>query len=268
MVENLRHHGIDTFGKLKAAKEGNAHPRIQLESFQLWHSFPIHWRQVITRSRRSYDEEEDMQILIDFNKWRNIKTLTTKELRQRIQQNTTVVKTVEMLNTKFNIPENAGDINPFIISKKMTQDIKLRNTQFKILHNIYPTMKHLHTWKIKDSPNCTNCNCPETTEHAVWECTIAQETIHNLISIYTQLNSNTLTLDKRSVIYGIQNKDALNTVLTLIKRTLILQREEKRSLTCEDIKRIIKQQMEMEHYIAKKNNKLPKHLKKWKEFIL
>ena len=189
MIENLRRHGM--FGKLKAAKEGNAHPRIQLESFQIWHSFPRHWRQVITRSHRSYNEEEDHQVLIDYNKWRDNKTLTTKELRQRLQQHTVVKKTVQMLNTKFNIIDTPNDINPFIICKKMTQDIKLRNVQFKILHNIYPTMKHLHTWKIKESPNCTNCQCPETIEHAIWECNIASETVHNLSSVYTQINNKT-----------------------------------------------------------------------------
>ena len=267
MIENLRRHGIDTFGKLKAAKEGNAHPRIQLESFQIWHSFPRHWRQVITRSHRSYNEEEDHQVLIDYNKWRDNKTLTTKELRQRLQQHTVVKKTVQMLNTKFNIIDTPNDINPFIICKKMTQDIKLRNVQFKILHNIYPTMKHLHTWKIKESPNCTNCQCPETIEHAIWDCNIARETIHNLSSVYTQINNKTLVIDKQAVIYGTVNKYALNTILTLIKRTLILQREDKQVLSCEDIKRIIKQQQELENYIAKKNNKLPIHMKKWREFI-
>jgi hypothetical protein len=40
------------------AKFCNAHPRIQLESFQIWHIFPRHKRQVISRKERSYEEEE------------------------------------------------------------------------------------------------------------------------------------------------------------------------------------------------------------------
>lgn len=58
MVDNLRRHGINTFGKLKDSKEGNDRPRIQLESFQIWHSFPIfprHWRQIISISQRALD---------------------------------------------------------------------------------------------------------------------------------------------------------------------------------------------------------------------
>jgi hypothetical protein len=50
----------------------------------------------------------------------------------------------------------------------------------------------------------------------------------------------TSALDKQTVIYGLQNKNALNTLLTLIKRTLILQQGGKQAQTCEDIKRKIK----------------------------
>ncbi len=114
--------------------------------------------------------------------------------------------------------------------------------------------------------------CPQyassRTEHAIWECNIAQETFQNFVRIYTEINNKNLALDKQTVFYGMQNKDALNTLLTLIKRALILQREDKQALTCEDIKRIIKQQQELEYYIAKKNNKVTKHQNKWREFHL
>jgi hypothetical protein len=73
-------------------------------------------------------------------------------------------------------------------------------------------------------------------------------------------------LDKKSVIYGIRNKAALNTILTIIKRSLILQREDKKILTCDDIKKLVKQQYDVEFYIAKKKNSKEKHEKKWNEF--
>ena len=178
------------------------------------------------------------------------------------------MKKVESLDNKFNITNSGDTTNPFITCRRMTQDVKLRNVQYKILHNIYPTMKHLHTWRIKNSPDCATCLIPETISHAVWECQIAQQSINNLKELYRALNNKSLVLDKKSVIYGIQNKAALNTILTLIKRALILQREDKKTLTCEDIKHLIKQQYNIEDYIAKKKNKLPKHLRKWNEFTL
>ncbi len=150
----------------------------------------------------------------------------------------------------------------------MTQDVKLRNVQYKILHNIYPTMKHLHTWKIKNSPNCTNCQIPETISHAVWECPIAQQSISNLTTIYNAINNTHLTLDKKTVIYGIRNKAAFNTILTIIKRNLILQREEKQVLSCKVIKQLIKQQCDLELYIAQKKSYQQKHERRWKDFKL
>ena len=129
-------------------------------------------------------------------------------------------------------------------------------------------MKHLHTWKIKDTPNCANCQIPETIAHAVWECPVAQQTINNLTTVYNAINNTHLTLDKKSVIYGIRNKAAVNTILTVIKRALILQREEKQILSCEEIKRLIKQQCDIELFIARKKNNQQKHVKRWTEFNL
>jgi len=266
MIENLRRHGIDNLGKLKNVKNSNSHPQLHFEIFQIWNSFPSHWRQIIQKSKRKYEETEEAQILIDYNKWRSIKQISTKELRQRLQQDIIIRKKVETLNDKFNIPNNLD--NPFITCKEMTKDVKLRNVQYKILHNIYPTMKHLHTWKIKDTPNCANCQIPETIAHAVWECPVAQQTINNLTIVYNATNNTHLTLDKKSVIYGIRNKAAVNTILTVIKRTLILQREEKQILSCEEIKRLIKQQCDIELYIARKKNNQQKHVKRWTEFNL
>ncbi len=72
----------------------------------------------------------------------------------------------------------------------MTKNVPLRGVQFKILHNAYPTMKHLFHWRIKASPNCTSCNVPENTIHAIWDCNIARQTIGNLQSILNTVLNN------------------------------------------------------------------------------
>ncbi len=125
MIENLRRHGIDNFGKLKNAKESNSLPQIRFELFQIWNSFPSHWRLIMQRSKKKYEEIEEAQVLIDYNKWRNYKQLSTKELRLRLQQNVIIEKKVEILNNKFNILDNVEWDNPFITCKEMTQEIKL-----------------------------------------------------------------------------------------------------------------------------------------------
>jgi hypothetical protein len=161
MIENLRQHGIDNFGKLKNVAESNSLTQLCCVLFQILNSFPSHCRLIMQRSKKEYKEIEEAQVLIDYNKWRNYNQLLTKELRLRLQQDVIIEKKVEILNNKFNMLDNVKLDNPFITEKNDTRYIAA-NIQYKILHNIYPKIKHLHTWKIKKTPNCAHCLTPET----------------------------------------------------------------------------------------------------------
>ena len=153
MVDNLRRRGVSTFGELKIYKENN----ISLEAFQLWNSFPIHWRTLAGRSRRwnTYVDPDFVkdEICTEVNKWIKIKNIDLKQLKKRLISQILKPKTVRDLNTKYNTNLHENE-NPFIICDKMTKNVPLRNVQYKILHNAYPTMKHLFHWRIKNSPNC------------------------------------------------------------------------------------------------------------------
>ena len=132
----------------------------------------------------------------------------------------------------------------------MTSNVALRNVQYKILHNTYPTMKHLFLWRIKESPNCTACQTPETTIHAVWDCNIAQTAINNLLPIYrTAKRNQNLIISKEDFVYGLRNDGATSTIFTLLKKKLILQRERKQVVTPEEIILMIKEEMAIEKYI-------------------
>ena len=158
--------------------------------------------------------------------------------------------------------------NPFKACFNMTGNVALRNVQYKILHNTYPTLKHLFLWRIKQSPNCTACNIPETTIHAIWDCTIAQTSINNMQQVYRTLTGiDSYIINKEEFIYGYRNDKALNTIFTLIKKRLILQREEKLILTNGDIISIIKDEMAVEKYISTKNKSINGFNKKWCKFF-
>jgi hypothetical protein len=57
-------------------------------------------------------------------------------------------------------------------------------------------------------------------------------------------------------------------IFTLIKRSLILQREEKNTITEESINKIILQEYNVEKYIATKQDSLHKFNARWKDFNL
>ena len=172
------------------------------------------------------------------------------------------------LNTKYNTIAQE-DENPFITCFKMIKNVPLRGVQYKILHNAYPTMKHLFHWRIKASPNCTFCNIPETTIHAIWECNIARQTIENLQRVLnTSLLNRQCQVTKEGFLYGIKSQPAISMIFTLIKIILILQREEKIIITEETINKIILQEFNVEKYIATKQDTMHRFNARWKDFRL
>jgi hypothetical protein len=145
----------------------------------------------------------------------------------------------------------------------MTKNVQLKVVQFKILHNAYPTMSHLHKWKIKNTPNCHHCNEVETTEHALWTCPIAQSTIHNLKRLLQVPNTNLTNISKEDFIFGKKSSHAINCIFAIVKRKLILQREEKLVLSLDALKRLIVDEIKIELAIHKKQKKLETFKKRW-----
>ena len=266
MTENLRRSAISSLGQLKLYKDSG--PAMFLETYQLWNSIPHHWRNILNRSRRLehhllpfYMQDH---ICIGFNKWSHIDKVTTKDIKIRIQKSTTTYKSNNELNEKFHTTLEEHFM-PFKACFKMTNNVKLRNVQFKILHNAYPTLKHLYHWRIKQSPDCALCGIPETTVHAIWECAAAQATIANLRTIKEELNINS-NITKETFIYG-DKSPVLNTIYTLIKRKLILQREDKAIITTEQIKKLITDEINVEKYNSFKANRQEEFNKRWLSFI-
>ena len=164
------------------------------------------------------------------------------------------------------------DENPFELNLQSTKEVKIQNIQFKILHNIYPTLKHLHKWNIKESPNCTHCQVPETTIHAIAECPIAKDTFENFQVTYQRLTGIILNITNEESLLGVKktipNSSSINTILTLMKQRLILQRENKHIITQQNLEVMILNQFNMEKYVAKKQNRGTHLKRRWHPNIL
>ncbi len=267
MVRNINNRGIQSIAQLKIYKENN----FSLEAHQIWNTIPIHWRAVINRSRRwqTYVQNNPRaeEICTEFNKWVKLKYLTTSIIKNRLMSQSNKSKSVESINIKFQtaLPQNQ---NPFCTCNKMTSNVQLRNVQYKILHNAFPTMKHLFYWGHKDSPNCVHCNVPESTQHAIWDCPIAGQAVNKIKLILDSISTNNCqhTITKENFIFGYTNNPVISMVFTLLKRKLILQREEKNDVTDLEIKNMIKAEYNVEKYIHKKHNTLFKFEKRWKNY--
>jgi hypothetical protein len=154
------------------------------------------------------------------------KIITTQYHKTNLDVNSYIEK-------KHNVRITNNQKNPFVDIKNTTKEVSLQNVQFKMLHNIYPTAEHLHKWKLAESPNCAKCGEKETLLHVIYTCEVAKQTLINLTQIIEKYGKHIITLRDTDLITGIQGKipirEAINCILILIKRKLVLQRTEKNS---------------------------------------
>jgi hypothetical protein len=217
-------------------------------------------------------------IPIKENIFKEPKNITTRDIRAslNIKKNIKEEDIIVRLQDKHNLTPNTRCRNPFKTVLETTQELQLRNVQYKILHNIYPTMYHLHKWKIKHSPKCP-CGETETIKHAIVECDYARLTMENFRKVMREQANIELNPSPEDIIFGLNKKEsmnfspyipAINTCLILLKRNLILQREHKSIITESQVKKIIASQVAKEKYNAKKYKKLNTFMLRWPETLL
>ncbi len=178
MTRRLIVYNIDTFQKLAREKDERRFPALYLDVHQIYNSFPLEWRVLIRNTRRTHMPVVD-QVNVGLNKWVTRENISLKILTAMLSDSLGEIDMNTYLERKH---PGIGDRfinNPFVTIRKI-KDVKIRNLQFKMLHNIYPTMAHLKKWKIKDSENCDRCQIKETLSHAVFNCPIAQTATKHL----------------------------------------------------------------------------------------
>jgi hypothetical protein len=261
MINTLNKVNISTYRDLHKEFIKKEKPHLWFEVLQLISSFPRSWRIISQRAKENLTQLNDY-IPIKENLWKQSNLISLKEIVERVIQNTKINDINSYIKNKHKLTtEMITSENPFMILRKSTKEEKLKNVQFKILHNIYPTMSHLYKWKIKDTPNCHNCNIKETTLHAIFQCPIAKSLIDKFEKLVLEKFRITIKLSEVDMLIGIsksnypdiENKtiNQLNAILIILKRKLILQREEKSVITENELKSIVNNQIAIEDYIQK-----------------
>lgn len=64
-----------------------------------------------------------------------------------------------------------------VYCKKVVEikDVKLAETNYKVLQNILPCGENLFKWKKRDSALCPICNVKENVMHLIYECNYANK---------------------------------------------------------------------------------------------
>jgi len=276
LLNRLKVYNIDNFQKLCEEKRLRRFPMLFLDVHQVYSVYPNEWKLLLNNTRRTHNPITE-QVRIGLNKWSDRNNVNLKMLITSLINSNNI--NVDELITKRNSDINIASIrnNPFVVLRRNIKDVKIRNLQFKMLHNIYPTLMHLKRWKIKDSENCTRCNVKETLKHVTWDCHVAREAFLTLESEFNERyygGTPRVILSYDDVALGLSTTKslsntpsiqlvAMDTVIIELKQKLILQRENKIFLEREEIINLFEQRKNIELYNKIKYSKKTNIFKKW-----
>jgi len=245
MLKRLSSKGIDTVIQLHKEKENPTIANIRLDCLLVYSKVPKSWKALLTKSKKSHPDTS-LSFSHDINKSKLLHLVTQKDIYLRLTQQYGIADVVNYLNNKHNIQLTSAS-NAFTNVKRITSIKSLQNVQYKILHNVYPTMAHLFKWKIKDSDLCSCCRVTESLQHAIWDCKLAKITISNLETIINNTLDLNISLSFETILLGLTtcdinfelnslDKHFIDEVIIIIKRNIILQRENKRILSMDELK--------------------------------
>ena len=151
---------------------------------------------------------------------------------------------------------------------RLTNVAKYRSFQYRLLQRGIVTNIQLYKWKITESTRCFFCKEGiETITHLLSECTIVQELWQNVKKFLEQyygiinVDLNTAAIIKNQI---CMPKGNIGNMICLITKQYVYQQKcLQGSIHFPCLKEVILKTQNMEKYIAIKNNRLSKHLKKW-----
>ena len=159
----------------------------------------------------------------------------------------------------------------YLLPFKTTLDTKLREFQYKILNRILYTNEMLFRFKKVDSPLCDFCeNELETVEHLFFLCTKVRIFWEDLKAVLNSLNIS-VDLEIKDVLFGILDTSNINILVNYIvlesKHFIYRCKLNKGSLSLRLLVDKFRKTFQTERFVARKNDKLDFHDKKWKPLL-
>ena len=157
-------------------------------------------------------------------------------------------------------------IRCFVNLYKITNVVKLRDFQYRLLHKRVPSNKELQRWGIKSSKLCAKCGETEDIRHLLYECEHIQniwanwsEYIRSRFDACVEVNFETVILNN----FVTNPKNVIYLLGFLLKQLIYRQKCAGRPMTFIIFKSEVKLCEQIELYNARKGNKVPFHEAKW-----
>jgi len=204
--------------------------RYILRNMQLKQSLPEIWFRTLDKFNNFDTLIKPLDyILCDTNNFKRLNKIKTKDIRELFTYSECIDADLDKIKLTFgldSIPERV-----FLNVRKSTVSSKLRNTQFRILHNDVYTKTLLHKIGIVENPLCDRCkdNNIEILEsicHQIIDCPSSINCWKQTEDILAKLVNENISIDKNKILFGFNYLDskhyrALNTILAKIRNNFI-----------------------------------------------
>ena len=226
------------------------------------HAIPKEWKTLL---KENNIEKKRLQMYINFgNTFIDVVKLKTKMLYSWF-----IAKKFKNPTAQANISRSISPYNNLdwtvIYNRiyKTSIDTYSRYFQFKILNNILYLNRDLNRFKILEYASCSFCFiCPETVYHLFVDC-IESKNFYFDIRIYFE-NFGVIIPESnyQNIILGV-DEPIINFIILHFKIVIYKFREKRKRPSLNYFLNILRQNRIIEYKIAKRNNVLEKHRRKW-----
>ena len=228
--------------------------------FSIWKAVPRHWKNTILNIPKSYNVFRPLAV-----EWLTKDKRGTRNIRKiwnQIEQ-PPLICTIKW-QQELGLPEYENWNHLFILPTQCKLNARCIYFQLQVLHRTLITNRKLKQFNIREDENCDKCDAIETIAHLLYECQSTRVLWGAVEQWLSGLSRNTIYFDKKSILLGNnQNEIIVNNIILMIKHEIYKSKWTKANLSIYKIKFVIKQQMELEIYLATVKNCLPKILGKW-----
>jgi len=152
---------------------------------------------------------------------------------------------ISYLRNNWNDPNNNNDFNYFLHCRKSTSSVRLRDFQYKLLHNITSTRNKLFKFKYIQDDSCLSCSeenviIKDNINHSFYNCPKSTNTWINFEKACRDILNVEIELNLENCVKAFKTRNSiLNETAISIKKYLHCPMSIRKTVSYEQILKII-----------------------------
>ena len=166
--------------------------------------------------------------------------------------------------TELSLHDNVNWKILYTMGEGYKVNIRSKYFQYQVLHRTIMTNRKLLQFNLRDNENCDFCGNIETISHLLYECNHIRNIWDQLISWLRRIKTDELYTDETSLLLG-NNKNTLlvNYIFITLKHEVYKFKWKQKEYKLINLKRTLKNCMNIELYNGNVTGKYQKILGKW-----